>query len=473
MDTRNLGTSRARMPHVASHSRHHAEFHQSGQVHNERSEGRPLSKQASGVPTTTEQSDRREQLRHSVIEYLALEAANACQSGLHWACMLARSICRGILCLRTYTYRGVSYLDAAGISGIIFLVPGWVWWTIKICMVAALGHLACGLFALRWFEQYHHEPLLLFKIIDYEFTVRNSDGYVQDMGDTTLTNIWSRMIGAFEKTNTKYLHTGVEAETPHTSSDVAPTESITGFGVKYQYNIPSGGSFLTRTGTTDTRVSHWRLTSDPFVPVSKVGILFVYDDLLTSFEHLRLLLHIQIVQALLGRIDDLTKSLTTLLAELSPLTVDKHKLQSLAKQIRSMHSPRDLKELGHVWWHERIYPSTLTATDIEELTTWANIVIRDLVTEKHMKLQRKLDGLNGELFKRGIVVKLPRGRRAHTEEAKRQQQEQDKLVAKKQGLPVNPKENGLVTYSGVAGDLMKLPKSGVSKVVGVCLKMRV
>ncbi|KAL5381083.1 hypothetical protein DPSP01_007341 [Paraphaeosphaeria sporulosa] len=123
----------------------------------------------------------------------------------------------------------------------------------------------------------------------------------------------------------------------------------------------------------DATTSYWDYSSE--IQVRKFGVIFFQSGLLDKIEHRRFILHIQIIKAFRGRMDNLIHSLTALLVDLTPPSnnaaptthlriANKHNLQVLAKQTRKLlYTATDKKHFDHAWWHDRNYPTTFTAMD--------------------------------------------------------------------------------------------------------------
>jgi hypothetical protein len=111
---------------------------------------------------------------------------------------LAMYLIQLINSLRRPTVLSFSYFDMMVFLLLTYCFPHAVWYSIKIAVIGALGHLFYGLWALRFFEQYAEERLPLFQVAGWEITVRNGKQYLQgtESAGKTLKHVaWILMEG--------------------------------------------------------------------------------------------------------------------------------------------------------------------------------------------------------------------------------------------------------------------------------------
>lgn len=82
---------------------------------------------------------------------------------------------------------------------LVWLLPGLTLKLLKYCIVGAFGQFVLGLGSLRWSDQYRNETLPFFKLLGYEFTVRNGDDYKASMIKGVFVNLFIRGKIAFQK----------------------------------------------------------------------------------------------------------------------------------------------------------------------------------------------------------------------------------------------------------------------------------
>lgn len=386
-----------------------------------------------------------------------------------------------------------------GAGSVIWYAPTIVlklaWW----CVIAAVGHVVFYMLYWKCYENPHTEEAPLFKICGHELVVResgNAEPGIETNIAAYISSLIAQMIAYLRQGTPEGEQRDELGQTPVTAyltkaASMTPIVKKVRFSQprnqrkeekRPRYSIPSSYNFIH--AIPDSRLPSTSATIS--LPQLGAGVGLLFSSIGTSSEEPSqslsarvLILRIQIGQAKLGELDEVTSSLHSLLLDLTPEKQDRDRinaatfanaqaLQSLASRCSHiLYTKRD-QALKDAWWHDAVLPAHLSSIDITELTDWIKLCLHGLATKKS-QIQSRVDTLSAELMQmrlKGKMEKLPRGKKERAEEAKRPKvkMEREEREACEVGVRIKGKARESAAYSGMAGDLVGWREHGTMRV---------